>query len=125
MAIVESKLSGLRVLLVEDSFLVATSISRLLEDLGCRVVGPFATSEDALKVVGAAGCDVGVLDINLGGETSEAVATSLERLGVPFLFVTSYQSPAMTNPMFASRRTVHKPLSLEALRAALTASLRP
>ena len=43
MALIEPKLSGLRVLLVEDSFLVATSITRLLEDLGCRVVGPFAT----------------------------------------------------------------------------------
>ncbi len=124
MTVVESKLSGLRVLLVEDSFLVATSIARLLEDLGCRVVGPFATSEDALKAAGSGGCDLGLLDINLGTGTSESVADTLEQLGVPFLFVTSYQSPAMTSPRFAARRIVHKPLSRESLRAALAASLK-
>ncbi len=124
MTIVESKLGGLRVLLVEDSFLVATSIARLLEDLGCLVVGPFATSEDAMKAAGSRGCDVGLLDINLGSGTSEPVADSLEQMGVPYLFVTSYQSPAMTNPRFATRRIVHKPLSRESLRDALAASLK-
>lgn len=124
MTLVESKLAGLRVLLVEDSFLVATSISRLLEELGCRVVGPYATNEDALRVVGSGGCDVGLLDINLGAVTSEPVAESLEQQGVPFLFVTSYQSPEAIKARFAARRTIHKPLSREVLRDALAASLR-
>jgi two-component SAPR family response regulator len=124
MTLVESKLAGLRVLLVEDSFLVATSIAGLLTDLGCRVIGPFASTADALKVVDVQGCDAGVLDINLGGETSEAVAQNLAKKGVPFLFVTSYQSPALVNPRFATWRTVHKPLSKESLRIALETTLR-
>lgn len=120
----ELKLQGLRVLLVEDSFLVAASISRMLEDLGCRVVGPFGTVRDAMGVIEAGGCDAGVLDVNLGGETSEAVAEELAGRGVPFFFVTGYLSPALMNPGLAGFRRVHKPITELALADALERSLR-
>ena len=119
----ELKLRGLRVLLVEDSFLVAASIARTLEDLGWRVVGPFANVRDAMGVVDSGGCDAGVLDVNLGTETSEAVAAGLMDRGVPFFFVTGYLSPALRNPRFAGCKRVHKPLTGVMLADALGASV--
>jgi CheY-like chemotaxis protein len=119
----EPKLKGKRVLLVEDSFLVASSIAHMLEDLGCRVVGPYATVDDAMGAMGAGGFDAGVLDMNLGKQTSEPVAAELLSRGVPFVFVTGYLSPAMTNPKFAGFARVHKPITEVMLADALAASL--
>ncbi|HVU64669.1 MAG TPA: response regulator [Phycisphaerales bacterium] len=124
MNMVEPKLHGLRVLVVEDSFLVAKSISDILSDLGCQVVGPFNNSADAVGVVDAGGCDAAVLDVNLGGETSEPVADDLSTRGLPFLFVTSYTSPALLAPKYAAWPRVHKPLSRDALSDALVKSVR-
>ena len=44
-------LSGLRILVVEDELLVAMMIEDMLQTLGCDVVGPAATLEDALAAV--------------------------------------------------------------------------
>jgi DNA-binding NarL/FixJ family response regulator len=121
--IIEPKLAGLRILLVEDSFLVAASTATLLRDLGCRVVGPFNNSDDARSAVRSGGCDAAVLDINLGIGTSEPIAEDLAGHGVPFLFVTSYASPALSNPRFASSPRIQKPLSRTALAAALVRSV--
>ena len=115
----ELKLKGVRVLLVEDSFLVAASISRMLEDLGCKVVGPVARVEEALEIVRETGCDAGILDVNLGVETSERVATEFLNRQVPFLFVTGYMSPPGTDPKFTNFRRLHKPLTEVMLADAL------
>ena len=119
----EPKLAGKRVLVVEDSFLVASSIAQMLEDIGCRVVGPYATVDDAMGALEVGALDAGVLDVNLGNQTSEPVATGLMRRGVPFFFVTGYQSPAMMNPKFAGCARLHKPLTEAMLADALVASL--
>lgn len=119
----EPKLVGKRVLVVEDSYLAATSIAQMLVDIGCRVVGPYATVDDAMSAVDVGGFDAGVLDINLGKTTSEPVATDLMRRGVPFVFVTGYLSPALQNPRLAAYARVHKPLTEAMLTDALVASL--
>ena len=125
MTITEPKLAGLRVLLVEDSFLVARSIAHMLTDLGCKVVGPFSNSDDALGAVRANECDAGVLDVNLGNETSERVAEQLAGKGLPFFFVTGYHSPPLTNPRFSGLRRVFKPVSEAGLAEALNRTLGP
>ena len=112
------------VLVVEDSFLTAASIAHMLVDMGCKVVGPFGRVRDAMGVVDAGECDAGVLDVNLGNETSEALAAELMGRGVPFIFVTGYTSPAMKDPKFAGFLRVHKPLTEVMLADALAASFR-
>ena len=118
-----TRLSGLRVLLVEDSFLVASSLARMLQDIGCRVVGPFARVADALGAVRAGSCDAGMLDINLLGETSEPVAEELADRGLPFFFMTGYKSPAHLSPRFLPCRRVHKPMTEIMLAEALRDSI--
>ena len=115
-----SDLRGLRVLLVEDSYLVASSLSRMIHDMGCEVVGPVATVEEALPLVSEGACDVGILDVNLGGQTSEPVANRFTELKLPFMFVTGYSSPSLMSRRFDDIRRVHKPVS----EAALTMAIR-
>ncbi|HMN41567.1 MAG TPA: response regulator [Phycisphaerales bacterium] len=112
---------GLRVLVVEDSFMVAIAIAAALEDLGARVVGPASTVRSAMGLLDQGPCDGAVLDINLGEETSEGIARRLDQDGVPFIFVSGYQRPLgmLKDEGLRARRLLAKPVDDEELRQAI------
>ena len=83
-------LGGIRILVVEDVFLVASSIAELLQEAGAEVVGPALELTDAIDLAETAQIDGALLDIDLHGETSFGVAAALNRRGIPFVFVTGY-----------------------------------
>lgn len=112
----EVKLAGLRVLVVEDSFLVAASIKRILTDFGCTVVGPAPTVREASKLIDAEPCDAAILDINLGKETAEPLAQLLTDREVPFIFVTGYTSPKQIQG-YTERTRLMKPIDRNLLQA--------
>jgi len=70
--------------------MIGLDISQQLADAGFEVVGPATSVAKALRLVDQRGCDIAVLDINLGGETSEAVAGKLRASGKPFVVLTGY-----------------------------------
>ncbi|MBC7771169.1 MAG: response regulator [Pyrinomonadaceae bacterium] len=115
---------GLRVLVVEDSFLIAWSLRRMLNDFGCEVIGPASTVEDAIRLINESGCDAGILDINLGSETSMPVAAALIAKGCPFVFVTGYSSPSLLEVKYSEFRRLRKPISESVLRSAIVEELR-
>jgi CheY-like chemotaxis protein len=85
-----SRLAGLRLLVLEDEALVTMLIEDTLLDLGGVIVGPAGTVARALDLVAHAAIDLALLDVNLGGERSYAVAEALAARGIPFVFVTGY-----------------------------------
>lgn len=115
----DESLQGLRILVVEDSFLIACSLRRMLTELGCEVVGPVSTVAAAVEFVEQGRCDAAILDINLGVETSVPVATLLAAKGVPFVFVTGYTSPTLTSAEFSGYRRLRKPVSEIVLRSTI------
>lgn len=88
-------LCDLHVLIVEDEAVVALELSRVLTDAGATVLGPAGTIEEALALLDAHPVDRAVLDVNLGGRPITPVAQSLSRRGVPFVYLTGYQDPAV------------------------------
>jgi CheY-like chemotaxis protein len=85
------ELSGRRVLIVEDEYFVADDITRALIRAGAEIVGPFVDHAEALRALEAGlAVDLGILDINLEGEISFAVADRLTAMGIPFVFATGY-----------------------------------
>jgi CheY-like chemotaxis protein len=86
-------LSGRRVLLVEDNYLVGASMRRMLEHLGCEVVGPVAAVAEAELLAQSEALDCGILDINILGGTSTPVAQRLTSRGCRFVFISGYGSP--------------------------------
>jgi DNA-binding NarL/FixJ family response regulator len=44
-------LAGLRILIVEDEFLVAMLVEEMLQNLRCEIVGPVSTLEEAVATV--------------------------------------------------------------------------
>jgi CheY-like chemotaxis protein len=101
---------AMRILIVEDSYMTARSLVRLVEDLGGVVVGPAHSVASAMQLLDTGGCDAAVLDINLGSETVEPVAERLDDTGRPFFFVSGYSSPKLMNPRFKARILLAKPV---------------
>ncbi len=82
--------AGLRILVVEDYFALAESLSLWLEQEGCTIVGPVATVEAALEEIDKGGVDGAILDVNLRGRSVGPVARRLRELGRPFVFLTGH-----------------------------------
>jgi len=115
-------LEGVRVLVVEDEFLVATLIEDMLKSAGCVVSGPIPRVADALDAVDHETYDAAVLDVNLAGDRIDPVADALSRRNVPFMFVTGYSAGAV--PVgFAKRPRLCKPFKLADLLSTLSSLL--
>src|SRR5262249_49411549 len=85
------RLTGKRILLVEDEYLIANEIAQFLGELGCRVTGPVPHLGQAMKLAAHEPLDGAVLDVRLHDETSEPLAHLLQRKGVPFIVVSGYR----------------------------------
>ncbi len=110
------RLRGLRILVVEDTFMLAEELSEFLGELGCETIGPAARACDAAELVVANALDGALLDVNLsrGRRPSRSPRTS------PAARSPSCSSPATisTPPFPAEFRGVpriSKPLDLGVL----------
>lgn len=83
-------LCGRSILLVEDEMLVLMDTEDMLADMGCTAVVSAATVADGLAQVAVGVFDAALLDLNLNGDRSYAVADALVARGVPFAFATGY-----------------------------------
>ncbi len=110
-------LEGLRVLVVEDNFLLAEVTKDLLEHGGCTVVRPTGWVESALKLARVEALDGAILDINLHGEPSFAVAEVLFARGIPFMFVTGYDDVTIMPATLRWARRLSKPVTDQQLLA--------
>ena len=79
-----------RVLVVEDEPLIAMLVEAWLEELQCETVGPAASAEAALALIGGAPLDGAILDVSLDGHDSFAVAAALRERAIPFAFATGH-----------------------------------
>jgi CheY-like chemotaxis protein len=107
----------LQVLVVEDEILIAMLLSDMLAELGYDTVGPVADVDRALAAIDQGGFDLAILDVNLNGRQSAAVAEKLKARQVPFVFATGYSLQAP--PDFEAVPTLQKPFQLHDLRKAL------
>jgi two-component sensor histidine kinase len=90
----EPVIEGRKVLLIEDSLIIALDAEDILKRLGARQVATAATVEDGIRAIGDSRPDLAILDVNLGDHTSFAVADRLLELDIPFLFATGYGEQA-------------------------------
>jgi CheY-like chemotaxis protein len=84
-------LSGLSVLVVEDTWQVGAAVKRLLQAFGADVAGPAATTADAAFLISGRTIDVALVDINLrGGELAYGLIDQLHDQGIRTVVVTGY-----------------------------------
>jgi CheY-like chemotaxis protein len=122
-------LSGFRVLVVEDEYLLADDLCHSLTAAGAIVIGPAYSVQGALALLGATPVlDGAVLDINLNGEMVFPVADALAQRGVPFVFATGYDEdmpPERYSSVPHCGKPVHAASVADAIRQAIFAYLSP
>lgn len=120
-----SVLAGLRLLVVEDEYMIAEHISMLLEDFGCNVAGPVGTIEEALAILKDGRLDGALLDANLDGESTAPIATALNDASVPFVVATGYGSRDLGDDTLNTAPRIIKPFGKTQLGATLVAAFTP
>ena len=106
-------LCGLRVLVIEDVWIVAQSYVAMLDNLGVRVSGPATTVAQAMSLIEAAPIDVALVDMELHGEMAYGVVEALNARGVPVVVVTGAAVvPELEHEVSAF---LTKPIRVEAL----------
>ena len=117
-----SVLAGLRLLVVEDEYMIAEHISMLLEDLGCDVAGPVATIEEALAMLEGGGLDGALLDANLNGVSTAPIAAALNGASVPYVVATGYGSRDLGDETLNGAPRIIKPFGKLQLGATMVAA---
>jgi two-component system, chemotaxis family, sensor kinase Cph1 len=125
LAAAETISRSLRVLVVEDSALIAVDLASLLEDGGHVVIGPASTVSEALALIDEAAIDAALLDVNLDGEFSGSVAEALAARGVPFAVVTGFDDAVLAGLGFAGVPVLQKPFDDVSIKAVLASLICP
>ena len=120
-----SPLRGLRLLVVEDEYMVADHIGMMLEDLGCVVAGYAATVAEALDLVRSETLDGVLLDGNLNGDSSAPVAVELRARSIPFVVATGYGQLELDAEALNGAPRLAKPFSNIDFERTLLAAFRP
>ena len=100
--------SGVRILVVEDEWILAMDIEATLLEAGYKVVGPLSNVRDALHAIETEQVEAAVLDLNLQNETSLPVADALATRQTPFLFLSGHSADLLP-ARHRSRVLVAKP----------------
>ncbi len=106
-----SGLDGLRVLIVEDEFLLAMSLEDDLRSAGCAPIGPFANLADATQATRREEFDLAILDVNLNGQVVYPLAEELLSRAKPFVLLTGYGAESLPHH-FRSLPRLSKPYDL-------------
>ena len=117
-------LSGMRVLVVEDIWIVAQSYVSMLENLGVIVSGPVGTVADAMRLIELAPVDAALVDLNLQGEMADGVVEALTERGVVVAVITGYgDKPELEQKVSAFlRKPVRAEVLIKTLRSIVPAS---
>lgn len=112
-------IAGRTLLVVEDEPLLGMLLEDVLTDAGAVVLGPAPTVERALDLLAQQPVDAAILDVNLAGVRSDAVAVRLEQLGVPFIYATAYGDSALDLGAGREVPVLRKPYDVADVMAAL------
>ncbi|AZV19748.1 response regulator [Mesorhizobium sp. M7A.F.Ca.CA.001.07.2.1] len=115
-------LDGLRILVLEDEFLIAMDVEQLCRDHGADevVIARDLTEVDGREV--ATRFDAAIVDLMLGGASTIDFASGLRAAGIPFVFASGYSDVDEIKASFPGVRLVGKPYSGEDLVQAVAAA---
>src|ERR1700691_1311013 len=113
-------LTGLRILVVEDSWQIAEALKSLLTALGADVAGPAASAADADRLISEQIPDVALVDFSLrDGEMADGLIDRLNDRGVRVVVMSGYTVLPLAREKAVA--ILKKPI----IEAQLLAALRP
>jgi DNA-binding response OmpR family regulator len=117
-------LSPKRVLVVEDSYLLAEVLCTYLTEHDFVPVGPVGMIEAAFEMAREASFDAAIVDINLSGTYSFPLCEILADRGIPYLFLTGVDELAVIPPDLREVPLLYKPFKESEMSAALNTMLQ-
>ncbi|TGX54978.1 response regulator [Sphingomonas gei] len=112
------------IFIAEDEPFIALDLALAIEDADGQVIGPAASVEEALELLGAGHVDGAILDVNLVDRDITPVVVILAERGVPIILQSGVGLPAELSARFP-HLTVHlKPCSPKQLIDELAFMLR-
>jgi len=112
-----------KVLIVEDEFIIAQDLRRIVTGLGYAVMGMAKSADEALKKISKEIPDLVLLDINLIGDVkgTELALTLRDEYGLSFIYVTSFSDPEILQEMTQTKPLgyILKPFDERDIRVAL------
>ena len=112
------ELRGKRILVVEDSPVVAPFTVDLLGELGCHVVGPAPTMAAAREFVDGEELDAAIMDVHIRGERVFPLCDVLCAKGVPFVLTSGYADWQLPDKWQQAPR-LQKPYTIDQVQDAL------
>ena len=108
-------LHGKKVLVVEDRYLIARDLCRVVQALGGEAIGPAGDISSAQRSVEQARVDLALVDLNLRNKSAATLIRQLAHQGIPFILATGYQDWVLPRELRGAPR-VEKPVSTRELR---------
>ena len=109
----------MRVLIAEDSWIVADTLAVRLEEEGAHVQGPFGKAKDAINYIRANQSHFALVDMSLQDSFADELVEALSARGVPYAIVTGFRS-LPSNAEADSVAVFRKPVDASELIALLT-----
>lgn len=114
-----------QIFIVEDEALLLCELEDMVLQLGYDVAGSATSFERAMDALAAgAKPDLALLDLNLNGTPSAAIADHLVAAGIPIIFVSGYGARGLED-RFTGFEVLQKPYDEAALSVALKRALAP
>jgi DNA-binding NtrC family response regulator len=114
---------GPRILLLEDDALISIDIQEMLLSVGARQVMVANTLEEAEAILEAGSVDAVVLDLLIGRDRCDGLASRLVQLGMPVVLASGFYDPSGLPEELRRVPSVQKPCSPGTLEAALGLAL--
>ena len=115
-------LEGLRILILEDEFLIAMDVEQLCRDHGAIDVRIARSVLEVDPVTVRGEIDAAILDVMLDGTSTLDFARAIKESGIPFVFASGYSDISAISTSFPGVALVGKPYAgadlVEALAAA-------
>ncbi|MEI4472628.1 HWE histidine kinase domain-containing protein [Frigidibacter sp. MR17.24] len=112
-----------RVLVVEDTIIIAMDAADMLGDIGATEVDTASGVAEAMRLLDRARYDFVLLDVNLGRETSRPVAERLRAEGVPFALATGYGDSPEVRDGYPRSPILQKPYTVDMVRRVMAEAL--
>ena len=112
-------LDGLRILVLEDEFLIAMDVEQICRDEGAADVVIARTIADAEAATSSANFDAAIIDLMLGSASTLPFAATLRERGVPFVFASGYTDLKEIAASFPGVGIIGKPYGSDDILAAL------
>lgn len=111
-----------RILIVEDEFLVSLQLESDLRAAGYATLGPYIKLEAAMEAARDEHLDLALLDVNVNGERVFPLADELASRKTPFIFLSGYL-PSDLPERYKDAPQISKPYDPAALMTKISKTL--